>query len=1248
MIRRETMFPEFLAHGGEMGKLIREFDWSATPLGIPENWPTALKTSLRLCLDSLFPMVLWIGPEFRLIYNDAWRPALGTTKHPHALGQPANKVWPEIWETIGPMLNNVLKTGEPTWENNQLLLIERHGYIEETYWTYSYSPVRDDEGAILAVFAVVKETTIEVINDRHLRMLRDMGQHIVDVKNVDEVYEKCLAIIGKNNIDFPFTLFYRINENNTGARLIGSTGIDKASLSKAPFTLSFEPGQLGSRNFLKCIGTKAPVMVHDLKSRLGEMPGGIWKTSPEEGILLPITLPGAERPKVIIIAGVNPHKKLTPEYASFYELVADQITTEIVKIKSFEEARIQALKIAEIHRANEKNFRQMADSIPQMVWVTDPDGNAYFHNQQWNIYTGLTSEELLNGGWQNALHADDLVAIKSKWQEAYVKKNVFETEYRLKGTDGIYRWFLARAVPVFNDQGNITKWYGTTTNIHEKRKLEEKILESENILRKLVDHSPSAIIILSGPQLIVEQANIKSYQLLNKIPAEIIGKSVVDLFPAISEKGLDKILLTCMETGEPYYNHEFEVDLSNYGKTGTAFFTYLYQPLLNSEGLTDKIMVVSTEITSQVQLRKNIESSELKYRSLIQGLPAAVYTCDNKGNILLYNQAALELWGGQPPSGPDALHSTWKIFDKDGNPLKKEDCPVALTLTGETMPRTEIIIERQDGSRRNIIFHPQPIFDESGNIDGAVNMLLDITEQKNAQRALIESEKKLRLLSDAVPQLVWIADNNGEVKYYNNRINEYLYGDKIGYEWESMIHPDDFKPSLMAWFDSVKKGVPYQKEHRLKMKDGSYQWHLSRAYPEMEKGGQSIQWFGTATNIHEFKVSEEKIKESNSRLRLALESTHMGTWDYNPITDELDLSDRTREIFGFNEFEKIGMMSLYDTIIAKDRAHVITAIQYALQLDSGGNLDLQFCIIDASTGKEKVLKVNGKTFFDERGNAYRFVGTVLDITEQKKFSEELESRIALRTQELKVANDELMQINNKLEKSNRELESFTYIASHDLQEPLRKILFFSDFIQKNSNSLNGMESYFNKISVSTQRMSDLITSLLQYSTISNSQESFVSVDLNTILQNVYEDYEILIQETGAIISTDPLPTIFGNNLQMFQLFANLISNALKFSDKKPEIKINYRLVKNQITEDSINNPCHVYHEISIADNGIGIDQQYNDQIFIIFQRLHGRKDFPGMGLGLAICKKILENHHGNIRVSSIPGKGSEFIVSLPA
>ncbi len=399
MNQHETKFPGFLAHGGEMGKLIREFDWSDTSLGPADAWPSAIKTSVRLCLDSLFPMALWIGPEFRLIYNDAWRPALGSTKHPQALGQPGEKIWPEIWDTIGPMLEHVTKTGESTWENDQLLLLDRHGYLEETYWTYSYSPIRNDNGKIIGVFSVVKETTGEVINDRHLRMLREMGQQIVDVKSTDEVYEKCLQIIKRNTFDFPFILFYRICRDGSGAELIDSAGITKENTS-IPGKLEFTDNKIGSRNFLKCYNTNKPVMVHDLQSRLGKLPGGYWKTAPEEAILLPISLPGAEKPKVIIIAGVNPHKKLTAEYASFYELVADQISTEIVKIKSFEEASVQALKIAEIHQANERNFRQMANSIPQMVWVSDPEGNVYFHNDQWINYTGLSAEELIGSGWK--------------------------------------------------------------------------------------------------------------------------------------------------------------------------------------------------------------------------------------------------------------------------------------------------------------------------------------------------------------------------------------------------------------------------------------------------------------------------------------------------------------------------------------------------------------------------------------------------------------------------------------------------------------------------------------------------------------------------------------------------------------------------------------------------------------------------------------------------------------------------------
>ncbi len=1245
-----STFPGFLARGGEMGRLIRDFDWQSNPLGDPFTWPSSIQTSVGLCLDSLFPMLIWIGPEFRMIYNDAYLPALGSTKHPNALGQPGAVIWSEIWDTIGPRLNKIMDTGESVWEDNQLLLLARHGYLEETYWTYSYSPIRDESGEIVGIFSAIKETTTEVINDRHLRTLRDMGKQIVDVKNIDEVYAKCRQVIGSNTYDFPFTLFYRLRPDNSGADLFDCTGVDTL-LANIPKSLDYAEGHLGSRNFLKCVETKKPVQVHDVQSRLGQLPSGFWNASPEEAILLPITLPGADKPKVIIIAGINPFKKLTTEYASFYELVADQISTEIVKIKSYEEGRLQAMKIAEIHQVNERNFRLMSNSIPQMVWVTDADGNAYFHNDQWTTYTGLSADQLKDSGWQQALHPRDLGHIRSKWQAAYNSRTVFETEYQLRGTDGIYRWFLARAVPIVDEAGNITRWYGTTTNIDEKRKLEEKISESENMLRKLVDHSPSSIVILSGPLLIVEQGNKKYFEVIGMKPEDVIGKSALDLFPNLRVRGLDKIIYQTMETGEPYFRSEYEVDMASYGSNETLYFTFLYQPLKNSEGIVDKVMVVSTDITTYVRLRKNIELSESKYRNLIQGLPAAVYTCDKQGKILLYNQAALELWGTTPDTGPDLIHDTWKAFDKDGNYLPPEKCPVAMVLKGEEAFQTEIIIERPDGSRRNIILHPQPILDEHGQIDGAVNMLLDITEQKKAQVALQESEKKLKLLSESVPQLVWTANNNGEINYFNNRIQEYakVGNSERGYEWGPMVHPDDYESTAMEWSTAVSNGTFYQKEHRLKMADGTFQWHLSMAYAEKINDGKDNLWFGTATNIDELKISEDKIKESNSRLRLAIESTRMGTWDYNPLTDELELSDRTREIFGFEPMEKVDMIVLYDTIVDADRSHVISSIQYALMLDSDGNLDLEFSINKKRTRKEKVLKLNGKTFFDDKGNAYRFVGTVLDITEQKKFSEELEARIVQRTQELKVANDELMQINRKLEKSNNELESFTYVASHDLQEPLRKILFFTDLIQQNSNNaLNGLEKYFNKITVSTRRMSDLITALLQYSTISISRESFTDVDLNTVLQNVREDYEILIEEKRALIMSDQLPVVRGNKLQLFQLMANLVSNALKFSADSPTIRFGYRLKKMHDLENIYHTPYTVFHEISIRDNGIGFEQEYSDQIFVIFQRLHHRNEFPGMGLGLALCKKIIENHQGSIHVKSEPGKGAEFTILLPA
>jgi hypothetical protein len=173
----------FVAGGGEMGALIRAVDWSQNPLGPLADWPQSLKTAVSICLNSRFPIPIWWGPDLRLIYNDAWRPVLGQTKHPHALGSPGREVWPEIWHIIGPMLEGVLATGQATWSDDQLLPLDRNGYLEEAYFTYSYSPIRDEGGKVGGVFSAVNETTLRVVGERRLRTLRELAAQASTAKS---------------------------------------------------------------------------------------------------------------------------------------------------------------------------------------------------------------------------------------------------------------------------------------------------------------------------------------------------------------------------------------------------------------------------------------------------------------------------------------------------------------------------------------------------------------------------------------------------------------------------------------------------------------------------------------------------------------------------------------------------------------------------------------------------------------------------------------------------------------------------------------------------------------------------------------------------------------------------------------------------------------------------------------------------------------------------------------------------------
>jgi PAS domain S-box-containing protein len=258
------------------------------------------------------------------------------------------------------------------------------------------------------------------------------------------------------------------------------------------------------------------------------------------------------------------------------------------------------------------------------------------------------------------------------------------------------------------------------------------------------------------------------------------------------------------------------------------------------------------------------------------------------------------------------------------------------------------------------------------------------------------------------------------------------------------------------------------------------------------------------------------------------------------------------------------------------------------------------------------------------------------------------SKVTRDLTERKRAEDTLQEYLKELETQNKELEQFAYIASHDLQEPLRKIRMFIDVIRQNFHDEAMVMNYFDRINVSASRMSELIHAVLNYGRLSGKEDQVVETDLNEVLESVRSDYELLIQDKQAVILSEPLPVIPAISLQVHQLFANLISNALKFTLEQPVVRIRWSIVSKAAV---VHQPPHLaegnYIELVFADNGVGFDQQYENIMFGMFQRLHGKDQFSGIGIGLALCKKIMENHGGYLTAKSEVGRGAHFYAYFP-
>jgi PAS domain S-box-containing protein len=477
---------DFLAGGGEMGALTRAHPWSASPLDKPETWPQSLRTAVRILLNTNHPMFIWWGPELIQFYNDAYRQTMGPERHPSALGQGGRECWAEIWDIIGPQIEQVMSGGGATWHENQLVPVTRHGRLEQVYWTYGYSPIDEDDG-IGGVLVVCRDVTRDYLASV---ALREREAELARVQQIGQV----------GGLEVDLRTGFR-NRRSPEYLQIHGLPPDAANESHEDWVRRLHPEdrEATEKKFRNAVAGRIrdyTVQYRIIRPSDGEVR---W-------ISVKSTIERDENGRAIRLVGAHTD-------------VTDQVMAE------------QAL------RQSEEEFRTLAEAVPHHVWTARADGLLNWFNPRVYEYAGASPGELDGEKWGKIVHPEDLSGAVAAWTRAIGSAEAYEIEFRLRRADGAYRWFLARAVPACNEQGEIIRWIGTNTDVHDQKLIAGKLAELNATLAQRVEEKTrerDRIWNVSQDLLVVADRN-GVWRTVNPAWTRTLGWSEAELLNRTSE-----------------------------------------------------------------------------------------------------------------------------------------------------------------------------------------------------------------------------------------------------------------------------------------------------------------------------------------------------------------------------------------------------------------------------------------------------------------------------------------------------------------------------------------------------------------------------------------------------------------------------------------------------------------------------------------------------------------------------------------
>jgi len=666
-------------------------------------------------------------------------------------------------------------------------------------------------------------------------------------------------------------------------------------------------------------------------------------------------------------------------------------------------------------------------------------------------------------------------------------------------------------------------------------------------------------------------------------------------------------------------------------------------PLLDSDGTLREWVGVHTDITERKIIENKIRESERYFRSMIDVVPTIIWITEADGYCSYLNKQWYDYTGQSQIEGegfgwldcthPDDAEEAGKAFVKANS--------------DQTSFSSVYRLRNKKGEYRWVIDSGSPKYGSDGKYQGMIGTVVDIHDEKISAEQIKESEERYHHLIISSPSAIGILKGEDLIITTANEAIIEIWGKgreimgKAYFEALPELAEQGYKEVFAEVFrtgkpfNAVETPVSILQNGEMKLKYYNFLLYAQRNF-NGEIDGIGI----IATEVTSQALLNKQVKESERRFRLLADSMPQHIWTSDT---EGNLNYFNQSVFDYSglSVEQIKLEGWIQIVHPDDRDRNI--IEWMRSISTGKDFLLEHRF-RKRTGEYRWQLSRAIPQRDENGKIQMWVGTSTDIQEQKVFANELEEQVTRRTKELADSNVELSKIN-------KELQSFAYISSHDLQEPLRKIQTLASRIieKENKNLSESGKDYFMRMQASAKRMQILIEDLLAYSRTTRAERKFENTDLNDIVEDVKEDLKEELEHKRATIQTSDLCELSVIPFQFRQLLHNLLSNSLKFSrpDQPPHIVIKNRVASGAEFDSEGLSEKTKYCHISVSDNGIGFDQQYSDKIFEVFQRLHGRAEYDGTGIGLAIVKKIVENHNGIITARGDLNKGATFDIYVP-